>query len=157
MGSMGWLVGLNLNLECGARSGRGDELKCVRPTILLGLHQRDVTIGLNCLPRLSDGQLSLAAQPAHDLARQLQHIAKPSAVDKSDMAAMAGLPQGDVLACLACLRQAAGWDKGVVVGIDNQGRDLQAGQMGQARGALPVVIRTVKAVQGSSEVLVEFV
>ena len=52
------------------------------------------------------------------------HMPGKRATGKAHMAAMGRLPQCDMLAHLAMLRQAASGHKGIVFGVQSKGRDL---------------------------------
>ena len=63
------------------------------------------------------------------------------------MTALRWLPQGDRRADIGLLRQTAGWNEGVVQGVQRQRGHPNAVQVGLGRGAFPVVIDALEAVE----------
>lgn len=71
------------------------------------------------------------------------------------MAAMRGLPEGDIVADLFRSWQAAGWNEGVVSCIQRQGRYTHAREQWFGRGATPVVFNPLETMQWRGEQVVE--
>ena len=85
-------------------------------------------------------------QPRPHRLRQDAQITRKSPRHKAHMPALCRLPQRDPVAARAW--QAGGRDEGIVAGVEQQGRDAQAGQARQGTGAAPVIGRVGKAMQG---------
>ena len=73
------------------------------------------------------------------------------------MAAMLGLPERDVFADLAGLRQAAGGHEGVILGVQGEGGDLYVGHSRLGRCPRPVVFSVFEAVQRRGENIVKLI
>src|SRR5450830_1372321 len=99
----------------------------------------------------------VGVQPASDGLRHASYVAWQSPMWKADMAPVRRLPQGDLRAHLSLARQAPRRHKGVVAGVDHQGRYTDARQMGFGRRSGPIVFRAAKAVQWRGEHIVELV
>ena len=87
-------------------------------------------------------------QPRPHRLRQDAQITRKSPRHKAHMPALCRLPQAHRRRHLLRARQALGRDEGIVAGVEQQGRDAQAGQAWQGTGAAPVIGRVGKAMQG---------
>ena len=97
----------------------------------------------------------MAAEPATDRFGHGQHMAGPAPLRKPHVAAVCGLPQRDLRTDFRRCGQRRGGHERVVAGIEQQGWNADAPQMGLGGRAAPVVFGVAEAMHRTGEHIVE--
>jgi hypothetical protein len=97
----------------------------------------------------------LVLEVMEDALRQPVESSRQTAADETDMSALAREFELHAGRHLGWRGECMGWQKGIVLGIEQQRRQPDSGQPGLARGTSPVVVGTGKTVQRCGDDVVE--